>query len=335
MGNEQDVSDQVTDERVAAMVNAGKAGATAEPTLEPEPTLAPEPAVEGTEAPAETSEGQPPKKADPELIAQLQAQIRELEEKNANITAMRSEATRRNQNAAQDRKAAEVALQRAEAALARQESQQNAIVHIVKNMDPDLARQFLASLPVDQPTGSYGMPSNPAAQNGGLIDQMQRQIDELKSNVSGFAFNVNYGQVAAAIERSVGSFPVFKDVEAMGELDEAVGNVMQRIVAMDKDEPGKVNPHDPRGLSTIVKAEVQREADRWKKRIEFTINRYRTQRQTLNAAAAAPSKGPSAGVRATPGESTNLPANMATKDKIDRWTKQFAAISKRPPVAEI
>lgn len=320
-----------SEERVNGMLAAikGEAAATAEPT-EATPEATPDEAA--PETVAEETHEKPSKE---ELIAKLQSQIKELEDKGRNTAAMQSEAHRRNTAAAQDRKAAEQALQRAEAALARQESQNRAIVNIAKNMDPELARQFFASLPMDAPQGSHGMPQAPAQENDGLIAQMQKQIDELKQNVSGFAFNVNYGQVAASIERQISSFPVFKDVEKLGELDESVAEIMKRIVAFDTDNPGQINPHDPRSLSKIVRQEVQREAERWKKRSEFTITNYLGQKKKLAEGAPASGKGPSAGVRAAPSDSTHVPAGMAQKDKVDRWTKQWVAISKRPAVTEI
>lgn len=332
MGQEGSIQSEITEERIAAMMQAGAApGATADaPTPEANDAEAEVEAVDAAEGEGEAA-GQPQKSADPKKqLAELQQKLKDYEERERNTREMQSQAHRRNSEAAEMRRAAEMAQQRAEAALSRQESIANAMSQIAATQDPEIARQLFASLHREQAAvpGTSTTPSNGA--HDPLVTQLKQQIEEMQKNVQGFAFNVNYGAVSSAVERQIGQHPILQKLEKAGRLDESIERVMQAIVAKDQESPGSINPHSPKALNEAVKAAVADEAKRVQKLRDLFVNDYREERKNRDAKAPASTKGPSASVRTAPSTSAKLPANMSMRDKIETWTKEMTQLRKRP-----
>lgn len=331
-----DVNAEVTQERINAMVAAGR-GNGATPEASP---AGPAPVeVVKSDLPADEPEevGQPPAKADPaaKVKAEYEEKLKALEEELKNQKAMQSESHKRNGAAARDRQAAEEAARVADdrakyidAQVRKMEGLGNGLAQLAK-LHPDVAGQVLQTWAQDAGAGDQFQIGSPKAapQEDPRVAQLQQEIAKLKQDVSGYAFEVNAGAVAATIDRMTIGNTAFELAETLGEMDDVRERIWTAFVKADKENPGAVSPHNPRQINEAIKALVDAEAKRWKKINDTTIKNYREKRKTLNAQAAAPTRGPSVNVRAAP-TPTGPNARETKQERERRWEKQFQEVSK-------
>jgi hypothetical protein len=336
------VKQEVTQDRIDAMIAAGR-GDGATPEAPPVNAPQPDPAIV---APAETvaddfEQGQQPQ-ADPiaEAKAKYEAELEELREELKNTKAQVSQSHRRNQESARDRQAAEQAAlaaqerdQRVEAALRRMDGMAAGLAQLAK-LDPSVAGQVLQTWGADAANGGGGRDQfsihGAERRDDPRVLQLQGELEKMKRDVSGFAFNVNSGAVQATIDRMMAGNTAFKAAEELGELDEIREKVFTKFLELDKENPGSINPHSPRQINEAVKRLVDDAAKREQKRAKWEIKSYREQRKALNSQAGAPTRGPNAPVRAAP-TPTGPAQGESKKAQQARWENAFTNATKATP----
>ena len=330
------IKSEVTQERINAMINAGRDGGAT-----PEATPAAPSHVDQIRSDPAVDEpldaGQPDEKPDPmaETKAVYEAKLKDLEEKLKNQMAMQSQSHKRNGEAARDRQIAEesarIADDRAkyvDQAVRKMEGLSMGLTQLAK-LHPEVAGQVLQTWANDAGASdqfAIGAQKQQPVEDP-RVGQLQKQLETLQRDVSGYAFEVNAGVVAATIERMVVSNPAFDMAGQLGDLDDVRERVWTAFVKQDKENPGAVSPHNPRQINDAVKKLVEAEAAREQRREQEIIKRYREKRKVLNAQAAAPTRGPSANVRAAPTPVGPSPAE-SKKARENRWVQQMEAVTK-------
>lgn len=336
------VRQEVTQERIDAMVAAGRDdGATpaASPGMASEHDQ-PIPSQEVTVA----DDAEPGQQAQPDPLAEVkakyEAQLAELQEELKNKNAQVSSAHSRNRDAARERQAAEVAAQaayerdqRVEQALRRMDGMAAGLAQLAK-LDPNVAGQVLQTWGQEAAGGGNGRDQfavhGTESREDPRVAKLQGELEAMRRDVSGFAFNVNSGAVQATIDRHMAGNVAFKAAEELGEIDEIRERVFTRFLELDKENPGTINPHSPRQVSDAVRRLVDEAAKREQKRDKWHIKNYREQRKALNSQAGAPTRGPNAPVRAAPTPTGPTPGE-SKKSQAARWEQAFKNASKAPP----